>query len=155
MTADFPAVLGIDNVLFDVGDLDTAIDFYAGRLGLPLAFRLDNPGIALFRLGPEPPGLLVRRSDIAPARAPTPAAGAPRLWLEVADVRAVAAALGPAGAEPLGEAFSVATGWTVEVADPWGNVVGFTDYTTMPERGRPRGDLGWPANNIQDRRDAI
>lgn len=37
----------------------------------------------------------------------------------------------------LADPFQVATGWTVEVADPWGNVIGFTDYTRMPERGRP------------------
>jgi hypothetical protein len=36
----------------------------------------------------------------------------------------------------VGTPFEVATGWTVEATDPWGNVVGFTDYTTMPERGR-------------------
>ncbi|WP_238016959.1 VOC family protein [Dactylosporangium sp. AC04546] len=113
-------VLGVDNVLFGVGDLDAAVDFYGGTLGLPLAFRLDEPGVALFRLGPETPGLLVRRSG-GPQRA--------RVWLEVPDARAVAAEL---GADP----FRVATGWTVEVADLWGNVVGFTDYSTMPERGR-------------------
>lgn len=30
----------------------------------------------------------------------------------------------------------MATGWTVEVTDPWGNVLGFTDYTKRPELGR-------------------
>lgn len=127
-----PAVRGIDNVLFTVGDLDAAVDFYAVRLGLSLAFRMDHPGVALFRLGDEPPGLLMRRS-------PTPAAGegSPRLWLEVPDARAAATALAAAGVTPLADAFPVATGWTVEVADPWGNIVGFTDYTTTPERGRP------------------
>ena len=33
--------------------------------------------------------------------------------------------------------FEVATGWTVEVADPWGNVIGLTDYTKDPSRARP------------------
>jgi predicted enzyme related to lactoylglutathione lyase len=126
-------VRGIDNVLFPVGDLDEAVRFYAGALGLPLAFRLDGPGVALFRLGTEPPGLLVRREPGA-AKADGPA---PRLWLEVPDARATAGALAEAGVEPLAPPFPVATGWTVEVADPWGNVVGFTDYITMPERGRP------------------
>ncbi len=42
-----------------------------------------------------------------------------RVWLEVLDAP-----------------FQVATGWTVEVTDPWGNTIGFTDYTTMPARGR-------------------
>ncbi len=31
------------------------------------------------------------------------------------------------------------TGWVVEVADPWGNVVGLTDYLLAPERARPPG----------------
>jgi predicted enzyme related to lactoylglutathione lyase len=127
-----PAVRGIDNVLFTVGDLDTAVDFYSGRLGLPLAFRMDQPGVALFRLGDEPPGLLVRR-----APTPTAGGGSPRLWLEVPDARAAATALAAAGVTLLADPFRVATGWTVEVADPWGNIVGFTDYTTVPERGRP------------------
>jgi catechol 2,3-dioxygenase-like lactoylglutathione lyase family enzyme len=116
MTRPGDAVLGVDNVLFSVGDLDGAVEFYTG-LGLPLVFR--HGEIALFRLGPEAPGLLVRRED---------AAGGGRVWLEVPDVRALSTVERP---------FPVATGWTVEVADPWGNVVGFTDYTTMPERGRP------------------
>ena len=39
-------------------------------------------------------------------------------------------------AELLDEVFSVATGWTAEIADPWGNVLGFTDYTKRPELAR-------------------
>jgi predicted enzyme related to lactoylglutathione lyase len=128
--SDIGPVLGVDNVLFTVGDLDAAVDFYAGRLGLPLVFRLDEPGIALFGLGGETPGLLVRRGS------PDGGPGAPRLWLEVRDARATATAIANAGVNT-GEPFPVATGWTVEVADPWGNVLGFTDYTAMPERGRP------------------
>jgi hypothetical protein len=44
--------------------------------------------------------------------------------------------LAAAGVPPLDEPFAVATGWTVELADPWGNVLGFTDYTKRPELGR-------------------
>jgi catechol 2,3-dioxygenase-like lactoylglutathione lyase family enzyme len=120
------AVLGVDNVLFAVGDLDTAVSFYATELGLPLALRLDDAGIALCRLGPETPGLLLRRVQ------PGDATGGGRVWLEVRDAQAIAAALSTADPP-----FRVATGWTVEITDPWGNVVGFTDYTSMPERGRP------------------
>jgi predicted enzyme related to lactoylglutathione lyase len=125
-------IRGVDNVLFPVGDLDGAVRFYAGTLGLPLVFRFDGPGIALFRLGPETPGLLVRQQEQAGAAT----APAPRLWLEVADAREVARTLAEAGVQPLAPPFAVATGWTVEIADPWGNILGFTDYTTMPERGR-------------------
>ncbi|MEV4458194.1 VOC family protein [Microbispora sp. NPDC049633] len=126
-------VLGVDNILFTVGDLDEAVKFYAA-LGLPLAFRMDEPGIALFRLGDEPAGLLVRRGEISAAVGS--GEGRPRVWLEVADARATARALRESGIAALADPFPVATGWTVEVADPWGNTVGFTDYTTMPERGR-------------------
>jgi catechol 2,3-dioxygenase-like lactoylglutathione lyase family enzyme len=122
MTTDTP-VLGIDNVLFAVGDLDEAVAFYRDTLNLPLAFRLDEPGIALFRLGAEPAGLLLRAQQPA---------GGGRVWLEVRDARAHAATLPGAG-----DPFPVATGWTTEVTDPWGNTVGFTDYTTMPSRARP------------------
>lgn len=104
------AVLGVDNVLFAVGDVEEAVAFYTG-LGLPLVFRRDE--LALFRLGGETPGLLVRRAEVA---------GGGRVWLEVPDVNALST---------VDEPFRVATGWTVEVTDPWGNVVGFTDYTTM------------------------
>jgi len=126
-------VLGVDNVLFTVGDLDEAVTFYTA-LGLPLAFRMDERGIALFRLGGEPAGLLVRRGEISAATGSGD--GRPRLWLEVADARVVARTLRETGVAALADPFPVATGWTVEVADPWGNVIGFTDYTTMPERGR-------------------
>jgi predicted enzyme related to lactoylglutathione lyase len=95
-------------------------------------FRLDEAGLALFRLGAEAPGLLVRQRP-----APAAADGGPRVWLEVTDARVAAATLVAAGVSTLGEPFTVATGWTVEIADPWGNILGFTDYTTMPERARP------------------
>ncbi|MER6003076.1 VOC family protein [Nonomuraea angiospora] len=34
------------------------------------------------------------------------------------------------------EPFEVFTGWTVEVADPWGNIIGLTDYTKQPHLAR-------------------
>lgn len=118
-------VLGIDNVLFAVADFDAARRFYAETLGLALKFEAPGMGLAGFRLGPEEPGLLIRTGN-----------GAPRLWLEVADARAAAAQLRELGVEPLAEPFEVQTGWTVEFADPAGNVVGLTDYTRRPEMAR-------------------
>ncbi|WP_373304345.1 VOC family protein, partial [Streptomyces anandii] len=61
---------------------------------------------------------------------------APRVWLEVADARAAARELTASGIVLLDQPFAVATGWSVEIADPWGNVLGFTDYTKRPELGR-------------------
>jgi predicted enzyme related to lactoylglutathione lyase len=114
-------VLGVDNVLHAVGDFRKAKDFYGTRLGLPLKFEVREAGIALYRLGSEEAGLLTRVQTI----------GAPRVWLEVPDARAAARELGL-------EATEINTGWVVEVDDPWGNVIGFTDYVNRPELGRRR-----------------
>ncbi|MEU9285846.1 VOC family protein [Streptomyces sp. NPDC048275] len=127
-------LLGFDNVLLPVGDLEEAVGFY-GRAGFPVAFRLDEAGIALLKVGNETPGVLLRLDEELSHRPPTWASA--RVWLEVRDARATADALAAAGIQPLDAPFPVATGWTVEVADPWGNVIGFTDYGKRPELARP------------------
>lgn len=133
---DPPPVLGVDNVLFAVGDLDAALEHYAGGLGLPLAFRLPDPPIALLRLGAEAAGLLLREErSVAPGPA---GARSPRVWLEVADADAAGRALTARGVA-VGPVFAVATGRTLEIADAWGNVVGLTDYSGAPDRGRAGG----------------
>jgi predicted enzyme related to lactoylglutathione lyase len=125
-------VLGVDNVLCGVGDFDVALDFYSGTLGLPIKFQIPTVGVACLRLGPEEPGLLIRAGAIHHQEP----RDTPRVWLEVRDAKAAAAELRRRGLEPIAEPFEMATGWTVEVADPWGNVVGLADYTKDPERGR-------------------
>ncbi|MBC9717179.1 VOC family protein [Streptomyces sp. TRM66268-LWL] len=125
-------LLGFDNVLFPVGDLGEAVDFYE-RAGFPLSFRLDEAGIAGLKVGEETPGLLLRQED---GLAHRPAGDwSARVWLEVPDARKAALELTSAGLVPE-PPFSVSTGWTVELADPWGNVVGFTDYSKRPGLGR-------------------
>ncbi|MFI6939427.1 VOC family protein [Streptomyces sp. NPDC050418] len=125
-------LLGFDNVLFPVGDLPEAVDFYE-RAGFPLDFRLDDAGIALFKVGRETPGLLLRQEDGLPQRpsGPWPA----RVWLEVPDARAAGRELAAAGLA-VEDPISASTGWTVELADPWGNIVGFTDYLKRPGLAR-------------------
>lgn len=125
-------VLGIDNVMMSVGDLPQAREFYEDRLGLPLKFVVDAYGLAGYRLGPEEPGLMLKVANIPP----TSARVTPRLWLEVPDARAVAQHLSEQGIPLLHEPFGVTTGWVVECADPWGNVLGFTDYTKDLAKGR-------------------
>jgi predicted enzyme related to lactoylglutathione lyase len=125
--------LGFDNALLPVGDLPEAVAFYE-RVGLPVKFRLDEAGIALLEIGKETPGLLLRVEDGFGHRPPPwPAT---RLWLEVPDARAVARSLSEVGISPLDTPFSTSTGYVVEIADPWGNVIGFTDYLKRPELAR-------------------
>lgn len=126
-------LLGFDNVLLPVGDLAEAVGFYE-RAGFAVAFRLDEAGIALLRVGGETPGILLRREEGFGHRPPP--WPSPRVWLEVPDARVAARELRNAGLALLDEPFSTATGWTVEIADPWGNVLGFTDYLKRPGLGR-------------------
>ena len=126
-------LLGFDNVLLPVGNLAEAVGFYE-RAGFTVGFRFDEGGIALLKVGGETPGILLRQEEEFGHRPPP--WPSPRVWLEVPDARRAARELAAASIVPLDEPFSVATGWTVEVADPWGNVIGFTDYRKRPELGR-------------------
>nr|WSY52334.1 VOC family protein [Streptomyces sp. NBC_00886] len=126
-------LLGFDNVLLPVGDLPEAVDFYE-RAGFTIGFRLDEAGIAILKVGGETPGVLLRQEEGLGHRPPP--WPSPRTWLEVPDARKAAQHLAAAGIAPLDAPFSVATGWTVEIADPWGNVIGFTDYSKRPELAR-------------------
>ncbi|MET8942164.1 VOC family protein [Streptomyces sp. NPDC004542] len=126
-------LLGFDNVLLPVGDLGEAVEFYE-RAGFVVGFRFDEAGIVLLKVGGETPGILLRVEHGLGHRPPAwPSA---RLWLEVPDARTALRRLADAGIEPLDEPLSTATGRTVEFADPWGNVFGFTDYTKRPELAR-------------------
>lgn len=126
-------LLGFDNVLFPVGDIGEAVGFYE-RAGFAVGFRFDEGGIAQLRVGGETPGILLRQEEGLGHRPPP--WPTPRVWLEVPDARAAMRELADAGIAALDEPASVATGWTVEIADPWGNVIGFTDYTKRPGLGR-------------------
>ncbi|MDR6975578.1 putative enzyme related to lactoylglutathione lyase [Streptomyces sp. 3330] len=126
-------LLGFDNLLLPVGDLGEAVGFYE-RAGFTVGLRFDEAGIALLKVGGETPGVLLRHEEALGHRPPP--WPSPRVWLEVPDARAAARRLTEAGIPPLDPPFSTSTGWTVEIADPWGNVLGFTDYLKRPELAR-------------------
>ncbi|MFE5456794.1 VOC family protein [Nocardia sp. NPDC056564] len=126
-------IRGIDNVLVPVGDLTAAVDFYANRLGLSVRFTVPERGIALFGVAAETPGIMAMTDPAAGQGGPP----AMRVWLEVPDAQAAAAELEERGVEIRTAPFEVATGWSVEVTDPWGNVIGLTDYSKRPELARP------------------
>ena len=122
-------VLGIDNVFACAGDLAEAEEFYRDVVGLPVAKRFEAMGTILFQIGAETPGL-----GVCAVSEPKP--GDHKIWFEVADARAAAAELAAKGVAPLTPPFQIPTGWVFEIRDPWGNVLGFTDYTLKPELGR-------------------
>jgi predicted enzyme related to lactoylglutathione lyase len=128
-------IVGLDSVLLAVGDLDEARRFYGDGLGLPVRFELPDLGVAAFGLGQGRPALVVQRRELAEH----PPRETPRIWLEVPDALKAASELQGHGVRNVGQPFEVQTGWTVEVADPWGNVIGLTDYAKRPDLGRFRG----------------
>ncbi|MFC6356928.1 VOC family protein [Luethyella okanaganae] len=109
-------ILGIDNIVIDVPDLDSARHFYGTVLGLTEKYAFPDPGIVGYRIGVEEPGFVVR---LAGPGTVSGGHGA-RVWLEVPDARAAASRLAEAGVAPLGEPTRIRTGWVVEVADPAG-----------------------------------
>lgn len=122
-------ITGIDNVFLEVGDLEAAVTFYRDGLGLPVHRRFDAIRTALLSIGDETPGLGLGAVE-------TPRAGGGKVWLEVDDAREAARELAGRGISPISPPFLIPTGWVVEVRDPWGNVVGLTDYSARPELGR-------------------
>ena len=117
-------------MLIDVGDLAAARAHY-GSLGLAERFALPEAGIVLYAIGDERPGLLVRG---VPGKTASSSPHGARVWLEVADARAFARRC---PLTPIAPPFEVRTGWVVEYADAWGNVVGVTDYSADPTKARP------------------
>lgn len=126
-------ILGVDNVMFVVGDALLARRFYTDVLGLTEAFAFAEAGIVGYQLGNEEAGLVIRLDPDLPAGPPL---ASPRLWLEVPDAHAAESLLRERGIEPLEPPRRLRTGFVVEVADPWGNVVGLTDYTLAPAMAR-------------------
>lgn len=66
-------LLGIDNIFFQVRDVEKAISFYQ-NLGFQLKFRIPQIPGALFHIGEEEPGLILCKAE-----EPKPS----RLWIEV------------------------------------------------------------------------
>ncbi|WP_433710699.1 VOC family protein [Nocardia sp. CA-084685] len=126
-------IRGIDNVLVPVGDLDAAVSFYGAVLGLAVKFTLPEQGIAVFDIGGEVAGVMARVDP----RAGEAGLSGMRLWLEVPDALVATAELEGRGVQVVSAPFEVGTGWSVEVCDPWGNVIGLTDYLKRPELARP------------------
>ncbi|HET9870815.1 MAG TPA: VOC family protein [bacterium] len=124
-------IRGMDLVAFHVGDLNAGTRYYED-LGLTVQFRSNELGVTVFLVGGEFPKLLVTTE---PPPAPP---GTSRMWVEVADVQAILPELKAKTAAIVREPLLIATGWLVETADPWGNVLGFRDYTAQPDYGRPK-----------------
>lgn len=117
-------LLGIDNVFFEVAELEAAIAFYQ-KLGFPLKFKIPQLPGALLKIGEEEPGLILHQ-----VAAPKPS----KIWIEIENAH-----LAKDLCEKLhikGILLETATGLTYEIEDPWKNKLGFADYSKKPGLAR-------------------
>ena len=104
-------LLGIDNVFFEVGNIEDAIEFYE-QLGFQLKFKIPHMNGALLNIGDEVPGLGIRQVDIV---------NSSHLWVEVSDVRDAQKLCASLNIE--GNMIEPPTGFTFEITDLWGNKI--------------------------------
>ena len=130
-------ILGVDNIIFTVGDLNTAVSFYE-KLGFPVKFRLDALDICVMSIGFELPGLVLKRADnFVPASKEETA----RFWVEVPDTQKSLLELKKIGIKPIREPLNLPTGLLVEVATPGETLWDLWIIYLCPkpaERGRKR-----------------
>ena len=117
-------LLGIDNVMFHVGDLETAIPFYKS-CGFVLKFRVDEKQMALFDIGPEGPGLVIRTDQGSPGG---------RLWVEVRNADETRQALVARGTAST--RIDTAPGVSCVFSVPFGFRFGFAVFCFWPELAR-------------------
>ena len=98
-------LLGIDNVFFQLRDLEKAIPFYE-RLGFQLKFRIPHLPGALFHIGKEEPGLMLCKTQ-----QPIPS----RLWVELENAKQMSEHC--TSMEIQGNEVETKTGVTFEVKD--------------------------------------
>jgi len=124
-------LLGLDHVVLRVRDLDAALAFYVGALGMSEERRIDALGLIQLRAGASLIDLIPVASPLGKAggRAPDPAAKNVDhfcLRIEPFDAAELAAHLRARGVEPgdVGERYGAdGTGPSMYVRDPDGNVV--------------------------------
>jgi predicted enzyme related to lactoylglutathione lyase len=108
-----------DNVFLPANDFAAGRQFYSETLGFPVKFDFSASGFLAFQVGDEEPAIILRN---LPDFKPT-------VWFEVDDVKTTYKELLAKGVVFLSEPFPIRTGLAVEFFDPFGNRLGFTDYS--------------------------
>ncbi len=110
-----------DNFFYPANDFEASKRFYADVLGLPVKFDFSQFGMIAFKVGDDEPAIILKdKTKFAAAQ--------PCVWIEVENVKTLYDELKSKGVNFLSEPFQIKTGWSVELKDPSGNILGFTDY---------------------------
>lgn len=117
-----------DNFFLPAADLEQGREFYQNVLGLSVKFDFSQHGLLAFNIGDEEPAIILRNQ----------AGARPSILFEVDDVPVAYAELKARGAHFLSEPYEIRTGLAAEFEDPFGNRLGITDYSKMPELSNQR-----------------
>jgi predicted enzyme related to lactoylglutathione lyase len=117
-----------DNFFLPAADLEQARAFYQNLLGLSVKFDFSQHGLLAFNVGDEGPAIILRSHP----------GTKPSIVFEVDDVPAAYAELKARGVQFLSEPYEIRTGLAAEFEDPFGNRLGITDYSKMPELSNQR-----------------
>lgn len=118
-------ITSYDNFFLPAGNLDTAKEFYKTQLGLDIKFDFSEMGMVAFKVGDNEPAIILRTGENVK----------PAIWFTVDNVQQAYKELKEKGIEFLSEPFEIHTGFSVEFNDPFGNKLGITDYTKIPQSG--------------------
>jgi predicted enzyme related to lactoylglutathione lyase len=116
-------ITNYDNFFLPADNLDSAKEFYKNKLGLGIKFDFSEMGMVAFKVGDNEPAIILRKDENVK----------PAIWFTVDNVQQVYKELKEKGIQFLTEPFEIHTGFSVEFNDPFGNKLGITDYTKMPQ----------------------
>jgi len=112
-----------DNFFLPSDNLDAAKEFYKNKLGLDIKFDFSEMGMIAFKVGDNEPAIILRKGENVK----------PAIWFTVDNVEQAYKVLKEKGIQFLSEPFEIPTGISVEFNDPFGNKLGLTDYTKLPQ----------------------
>ncbi|WP_255495270.1 VOC family protein [Dysgonomonas sp. 521] len=115
------AIKNYDNYFLPANNYQESVHFYSEVLGLEKKFEFAEQGMIAFKVGNEEPAIILKDKTKMPDTIPA-------IWIEVEDTKAVYEKMKAKGIVFLSEPFKIRTGWAVELNDPSGNRLGFTDY---------------------------
>ncbi|WP_239058193.1 VOC family protein [Bacteroides sp. 214] len=115
------AIKNYDNYFLPANNYQESVHFYSEVLGLEKKFEFAEQGMVAFKVGNEEPAIILKDKTKMPNTIPA-------IWIEVEDTKAVYEKMKAKGIVFLSEPFKIRTGWAVELNDPSGNRLGFTDY---------------------------
>jgi catechol 2,3-dioxygenase-like lactoylglutathione lyase family enzyme len=115
----------VDTIILLVTDIDSSVDFYKNKIGIPLKFK--SPGWAEFILG-DVHLALHRKGNKLSGHEATMAAVGVSVNFEVDDIESMFVQLARNGIDPVAEIKDYEFGRYFFVTDPDGYVIGFREY---------------------------